>query len=203
MPDVPGTRGYENSIEAFIQASITLPFEEVCAPFLDFLPSSPARILDAGAGVGQNAAYLARLGHSVVAIEPCIPFLDAARKLFPDLPIVWTRDSLPRLRSFADTSHPFDFILVQGVWHHLTETERTYSLERLGTLLKTGGFCAMSLRNGPPGAGTYVFPIRAEKTMMQAEEFGLRTVLFEANRPSLMKNKPEVTWSFLVFQKGI
>ncbi|WP_158600988.1 class I SAM-dependent methyltransferase [Teichococcus wenyumeiae] len=36
----------------------------------DLLPSSPAAVLDVGAGSGRDAAWLAGLGHDVVAAEP-------------------------------------------------------------------------------------------------------------------------------------
>ena len=37
---------------------------------LDLLPKGKACILDVGAGSGRDAAWLAALGHDVVAIEP-------------------------------------------------------------------------------------------------------------------------------------
>jgi protein-L-isoaspartate O-methyltransferase len=36
----------------------------------DFLPGQPGLILDVGAGSGRDAAWLASLGHEVIAVEP-------------------------------------------------------------------------------------------------------------------------------------
>ena len=36
----------------------------------DQLPVTPAAILDIGAGTGRDAAWLAELGHDVIAVEP-------------------------------------------------------------------------------------------------------------------------------------
>ena len=38
--------------------------------WLDQLPNSPAVILDAGAGTGRDAAWLAAKKHDVIAVEP-------------------------------------------------------------------------------------------------------------------------------------
>ncbi len=70
MTQVPGTRGYEDRFDAFIAATGSLDFETANAPFLPYLSARPARVLDVGAGAGQNAAALAARGHAVVAVEP-------------------------------------------------------------------------------------------------------------------------------------
>ena len=48
------------AIDAFIETSRNLSFATVNGDFVEFLPATPGRILDAGAGAGQNAAALAR-----------------------------------------------------------------------------------------------------------------------------------------------
>ncbi|MFM7600712.1 MAG: class I SAM-dependent methyltransferase, partial [Pseudanabaena sp.] len=73
MEVVPGTEGYQRSIEPFIQTSQALSFNVVCSDFLRFIPAPPCRVLDIGAGAGQNSAALAALGHAVTAVEPMIP----------------------------------------------------------------------------------------------------------------------------------
>lgn len=202
MNPVTGTLGYEDVVESFISTSQALDFAQINEDFLRFLPDSPGLILDAGAGAGQNAAALARAGHSVVAAEPFLPFLQAARTSYGDLGITWLHDSLPLLQELAHPAGSFDFILVDGVWHHLNESERAASLERFAFLLKSGGHCALSLRNGPPGGGKHVFPTDSHATISLARRHGFLVTLHLENQPSKIPSKTQVTWSRLLLTKG-
>ena len=201
MAEVPGTEGYERHVPEFIRLSQALSFETVCADFLGHLPEPPGRILDAGTGAGQNAAALALMGHSVVAVEPLSAFLEAARTTYAALDIRWIRDSLPLLERLPAQSGPFDFILVDGVWHHLTEEERSRTLARFSVLLREGGRCALSLRNGPPGMGTRVYPTRVRDTVQDAEQTGFVCTYVNENQPSLLPGKASVSWARLVLEK--
>ncbi len=198
MNNVPGTRGYEKVVDSFLAASQALNFAETSRSFVRFLPPRPARVLDAGSGAGQNAAALARMGYSVVAVEPFSPFLDAARQTYRSLGITWVEDSLPLLGKLGGEAGEFDFILIDAVWHHLDEAERASCMARLSTLLSDRGACALSLRQGPAGAGTHVFPVDDEATAALASQHGLRAALLLAKQPSIMKNKPDVSWTRLV-----
>ena len=201
MNDVPGTKGYENVVVEFIEASQALSFSEVNKDFLQFLPPVASRVLDAGAGAGQNAAALARLGHRVVGVEPMPAFINAARATYAGLDITWVDDSLPFLKKLGTSPGQYDFILLDGVWHHLDEEERAHGMVRLATLLNEAGVCAISLRNGPAGAGTHVFTTDGQKTAALASECGLEVVLHLTDQPSVMKNKPGVTFTRMVFRK--
>ena len=199
---VPGTQGYERGIGRFVEASRALSFDEVCSDFLDFLPRLPSRVLDVGSGAGQNSAALSHMGHSVVAVEPMSSFRAAACNAYRDLPIIWINDSLPALSALED-SQLFDFVLVEAVWHHLDLGERTIALERIGSLLSPGGYFACSLRNGPAGLGTRVFPTDMESTIDQASNVGLECEFKKDDLPSMLPNKENVSWSRLVFRKPL
>jgi SAM-dependent methyltransferase len=201
MHNIPGTRGYEQVVAAFVRESQKLDFARVNRDFLAFLPSVPCRVLDAGCGAGQNAAALARLGYTVVAVEPLAAFLDAARRTYAALPITWINDSLPLVPTLGVESRQFGFILVDGVWHHLDEEERTQCMARLASLLQNGGVCALSLRHGPAGAGTHVFPTDGQKTAVLANQYGLQVAMCLTDQPSIMKNKPRVTWTRIALKK--
>lgn len=188
-------------VDAFVEASRALDFDAVNKHILEFLPSSSSRILDAGAGIGQNATELAKRGHSVVAVEPLAAFIEAARSGYQSDNLTWIEDGLPLLKKLGDAPARFDFILIQGVWHHLDENERALAMARLSNLLDEGGICAITLRNGPAGAGTHVFPTDGSSTASLARQCGLDVVLNLADQPSLMKNKSGVTWTHMAFKK--
>lgn len=64
------------------------------------LPTSPALLLDVGAGTGRDAVWLASLGHDVVAVEP------SAAQLHPEPRIRWLDDGLPDLRRRYASASP-------------------------------------------------------------------------------------------------
>lgn len=195
MTTVPGTRGYQESAESFAEASFKLAFEHINADFLALLPNLGSRVLDLGSGVGQNAAALAKRGYHVVAVEPLPDFIEIAQAKYPHPDITWLNDSLPLLQKVNVDAGLFDFVLIDGVWHHLSSQERRTCIQRLTTLLKVGGSIAISLRNGPAGAGKHIFPTCADELTCHAKEFGFEVVLRIDNQPSKMKNKPNVIWS--------
>jgi SAM-dependent methyltransferase len=203
MSKITGTKGYDRFVNCFIESSQSLAFNKACKDFIPFLPSRPSRVLDVGSGAGQNSAALAELEHSVVAVEPMPEFLAAARSKYPDLPITWLNGSLPMMDCLGSAPKKFELILVIGVWHHLNETERTLTMERFASLLNSGGKCALSLRNGPSGMGSHVYPTSASQTIKQAKKFGLDCVFIQENQPSIHKNKNDVTWARLVLQKKL
>lgn len=202
MNNVLGTQGYERDVDRFVNVSQSLSFFEVCAEVIPFLPESPCRVLDIGSGAGQNAAALSQLGHTVVAVEPMEAFRAAARSRYGDLTIAWIDDALPHLRKL-DNEPAFDFVLVDAVWHHLDTDERDMALTRIFRLMKPGAHLACSLRNGPSGLGSRVFPTEAESTVMQARKLGLECALRKDNQASFLPGKEDVLWSRLVFLKPV
>lgn len=199
MTTVRGSEGYERSVEHFVEVSQSLRFEDVCSDFLPFLPDAPSNVLDAGAGAGQNAAALDSMGYEVVAVEPMVAFLDAAQKAYSDSAVSWVNDSLPELASIHSE---FDFILVDGVWHHLSGEEQRSALERFWNLLNSGGRCALSLRNGLPGLGTCVYPTSLSDTIRHAEAVGFKAVYRVENQPSILSGKKDVVWSRVVLERS-
>lgn len=197
-----GTSGYRQAISRFAAASLSLEFTDINAEFLPFLPAPPARVLDAGSGVGQNAAALSKLGYSVTAVEPIKEFVDIARSAFSALPITWIVDELPDLGKMTDDVNRFDMILLDGVWHHLDHSERHKCIVRFRQLLGPGGVCAISLRNGPAGVGTHVFPTCCDELESLAKSNGFSVGFRGRTAASKMANKPGVTWSRMVLIKS-
>src|SRR3954454_23564265 len=71
--------------------------EQLHSWFADLLPTAPSLVLDVGAGTGRDAAWLARKGHSVVAVEPSAGMRGQAEILHAGAGITWMEDQLPAL----------------------------------------------------------------------------------------------------------
>ena len=196
-----GTKGYDRFTDLFIESSQALDFHEACKDFLSFLPTSLTNILDIGAGAGQNAAALAKLGHKITAIEPMPEFLSSAQTTYKNLNVTWLNGALPELTSISPNDPEFDFILINAVWHHLNDIERESAVTRLATLIKPGGRCAISLRNGPAGMGTRVYPTDSNSTIEQFKAMGFNCILHLKGQPSIYSHKKDVTWSRIVLEK--
>lgn len=197
-----GTEGYENAAQLFIETSRTLDFNKVCADFIAFLPTHPAKVLDVGSGAGQNAIALAALGFKVTAVEPLQSFLEASKEADTTQAVRWLQGDLPQLNCLPLTLdkslEKFDFVLIAAVWHHLDETQRELAVLRLSTLIKKGGKCAISLRNGPAGLGSRVFATDVKQTIRQFENLGFQCLLSITNQNSILANKEDVKWARIV-----
>ncbi|TGL62917.1 class I SAM-dependent methyltransferase [Leptospira sarikeiensis] len=199
---IKGTEGYEKCVEEFVTATLSINFFDLHKDFLSFFPKSKSIVLDLGAGIGRDASHLFKMGYTVIAVEPLKEFRSKGSSLYSLDKIIWIDDSLPELSELKEYDNRFDFILASGVWHHLNGKEQSISIGRISELLKPNGIFALSLRNGPAGVGTQVFSTDSNRTVELASKFGLLNLLLLENQPSLMKNKKEVTWSRLVFQKS-
>lgn len=198
---VLGTAGYRRAVKRFVAASQGLDFELICQSFVAYLPTPPARVLDLGAGAGQNAAALAGRGYQVTALEPVAEFIDAAKQTYSNHAVVWLQGSMPEMAALQPLSEGFDFVLIDGVWHHLDEGERERTVSRLAAMIKPGGRCAISLRNGPAGLGTRVCATDSDATVEQFNRQGFECLLQQRNLPSILPNKEQVKWDRIVVQK--
>jgi len=196
-----GTEGYERFVPLFIQSSQNLDFDIVCKDFIAFLPSKNSNILDLGSGAGQNSAALDKRGFNVTAIEPMIEFLKAARNEYKGTSIKWLHGSLPELTCLEPHEETFDFVLIDAVWHHLCEAERAKTTAKLSSLINKNGRCAISLRSGPSGMGTRVFPTNSKDTITLFEAYGFKCIFRLRNQSSILPNKNKVKWERIVLEK--
>jgi SAM-dependent methyltransferase len=127
----------------------SVPAEKIHAWLIPALPSSPALVLDVGAGTGRDAAWLVSRGLEVVAVEPSISMLSEAQHLHPSPSMRWLCDRLPGLDKVFRLGLSFDLVLLSAVWMHTRPAERSRAFRKLVTLLKPGGCMAITLRHGP------------------------------------------------------
>jgi SAM-dependent methyltransferase len=198
---VSGTEGYEQQAEALIERWRALSFEQRHRPILDWIPQAPSRIVDIGAGIGTDAAALAALGHTVLAVEPVDALRRAARELHPSARVEWLDDSLPDLASLLEKRRRFDVVMLSAVWMHLDAGQRERAMPRVASLLSDDGVLVMSLRHGPVPPGRRMFDVTAGETIGLANGHGLRLVR-ELRTSSVQRANHDngVTWTRLMFR---
>jgi len=198
-----GTQGYDQDVEAFFARADAIPFAEKFAGVSHLISAAPARILDIGAGSGRDAADLAALGHSVLAVEPTPVLLAKAIARHAHPAIAWLDDGLPDLRATRTRGEAFDLILLSAVWMHLDEDQRRRAMPNIASLLAEGGTVILSLRHGPVPFGRRMFEVSAEETIALARAQGLGLQLQEERGSIQAANRlAGVTWTILVFQKA-
>lgn len=190
---------YEARGASLVERYETADSAHVLAPITEVLPVPPVRILDAGAGTGRDAAWLTSLGHVVTAAEPTATFRAVGEERHGE-GITWCDARLPALDGLDPES--FDAILINGVWHHLSEVERDAAIPRLAALLVDGGRLMMSLRHGRSHPDLPVVPLDGDAEIARARASGLEPILRrEAHSHGEANIAAGVTWTWLAFEK--
>jgi SAM-dependent methyltransferase len=197
---VPGAAGYSEHAAVLGPRYDALPFAAVYREVLSLIPDGPGRALDIGAGTGRDAAALTARGYRVIAAEPTAEFREFGRGTHSSSAITWVDDSLPELAQVTRSGERFDLILSMAVWMHLDEGERRRAMPVLAGLLAPRGRIILSLRHGPVPAGRRMFDVSAEDTCGLATASGLK-LLHQAGRGDML-GRPDVRWTFLVFEGG-
>ena len=199
-PRPDGTQGYGETADRLVAQYESRTFADIHSGLLPLLPAPPARVLDIGAGTGRDAAALAELGHSVLAVEPTPEMRAHARRLHPSPAIEWLDDSLPELACVRERGERFQLVMMTAVWMHLDEAQRMRAMACVAELIAPGGLMTLSLRHGPVPAGRRMFDVGPAETRALAARHGLMTV-YEKNRVSVF-NADEVWWDVLAFRAG-
>ena len=200
---VSGAEGYAAEAEELFRRYEAIPAAEAHRPVLHLIPAVTSRILDIGSGTGRDAAWLASLGHRVVAVEPTDAMRIPAMALHPSPAIEWLNDSLPDLALLQTRGEQFDVVMLTAVWMHLDEAQRRRAMPHLGTLVRTGGVLIMKIRSGPVPAGRRMFEISPEETIKLARMEGLHPLLNLRTESGGEQNRAAgVSWINLAFAKG-
>jgi 2-polyprenyl-3-methyl-5-hydroxy-6-metoxy-1,4-benzoquinol methylase len=175
---------------------------ELYASVLDLLPKSPVRVADIGAGTGRDAAWFARQGHEVLAVEPVRELREAGMALYQAEGITWLDDRLPGLAK-RQRHGLFDLVTLCGVWQHVGDEERRTAMMTLGGMTATGGLLVMSLRHGPGAPGRRVFPASPGETIEAAARSGF-VLLRQAEAQSIQpaNRAMGVWWTWLALRKS-
>ncbi len=165
----------------------------------EFLPAGGAAVLDVGAGSGRDAAWLAGLGHAVVAVEPCAALRQAAGRRRRQPSIGWVDDRLPELRTVCAGGRKFHLILVNAVWMHVAPDDRETAIETLKGLLAPGAVLVVTLRRGPVEAGRSMHPCAAEGFLNLARRHGL--VICKSLATPDRLGRREIGWHLAVLRR--
>ena len=199
---IPGTEGYAENAEQLIARYDSVIAADKYKVVSHLLPGRAGAALDIGAGTGADAAWLASLGHQVVALEPVAALREAGMKTHASPAIEWLDDSLPALAALTTRQASFDLVLLAAVWMHLTAEERSEAMGNVSNLLKPGARLVMSLRHGPAPGTRRMFDVSARETIDLALRHDLKLML-STQAPSVQQQNRQsgVSWSWLVFEK--
>lgn len=176
----------------------SLSFDEVHADLLPWLPKSPARILDVGAGVGRDALSLAQLGYRVSAVEPSIAMREAGEHRTTGA-VDWMDDSLPCLSGPIAGATRYHFILCSAVLMHVRPGSLPASLSSMSALLAPTGRLAVTLRAPQSDDPSNVFFDHSDQALLDAAaSAGLEVVASGRNADSFVR---PLVWRWFVFQK--
>lgn len=153
------------------------------------------QVLDIGAGTGRDAAWLARLGHEVVAVEPSPAMRSIAEGLHKGVAFAWVDDRLPNLPRVSRQAKRYDLIVVSAVWMHLPQKDRKQALQTIMSLLKDDGTLYLTLRLGPEEPGRGIFKVSLEDFRTTAESLGLN--LQELDVQADLLGRSHIQWQAL------
>jgi SAM-dependent methyltransferase len=200
---VSGTEGYADEAEELFRLYESIPAADAHRAVLHLIPALPAGVLDIGSGTGRDAAWLASLGHRVVAVEPTGAMRIPAMALHPSTQIEWLDDSLPDLALVRARGVSFDLVMLTAVWMHLDAAQRRQAMPNVAALARPGGTVIMKVRHGPVPVGRRMFDIAPEETIELARTQDLYPVLNVRTESSQEANRlAGVSWTNLAFVKG-
>ncbi|WP_255509326.1 bifunctional 2-polyprenyl-6-hydroxyphenol methylase/3-demethylubiquinol 3-O-methyltransferase UbiG [Hahella sp. KA22] len=191
MKQLSSTDFYNLNSEQLFHQYQSLSFEQVHAAWLDYLPATPGRALDVGAGSGRDAGWLANNGWSVTAIEPSDKLLAKAIARHSESQIQWLSDTLPDLERLQE-SNSYHLILVSAVWMHLTPAQQTQSLQRLRRLQAPDGVIVITWRNLADEQERRFYPIEM-KNFKNAQIYSTTDIGLRANvewTTAVLRNTP-------------
>ena len=194
------SRHFDSEAAALAARYDSISFEDVHGALGAYLPASPAKILDVGAGSGRDARALAALGYHVVAVEPSASFRALATKQGTDGRVEWIDDRLPHLRSLAPHAGQFHFILCSAVIMFLPERELGASFATMAELLTKDGVLAMSVRDPAPDEPKGLIHCHADGELLAAAAKA-RLLLVEQSERSDALGRAANRWRSLVFAK--
>jgi SAM-dependent methyltransferase len=203
---------YHDKADVLAELYLSLAFEDVHKPWLDYLSELNAleklHILDVGAGSGRDARYLAQLTGVdnqpalVVAVEPAKGLAQIGKQTTEGLNVIWLDDLLPELVNVTALLHQYHLVLLSAVWMHLVPFERNQALASLSALMADNGLLIITLRHGECDDERVMYPVSAAEVTELAQHFGL-SVIRMTDKVQDSLGRSSVSWQILVLRKPL
>lgn len=203
---------YHDKADALAELYLSLSFEDVHKPWLDYLTELNAleklQILDVGAGSGRDARYLATLAGVdnqpalVVAVEPAKGLAQIGKQMTEGLNVTWVDDVLPELVNVNALPYQYHLVLLSAVWIHLAPCQRNHALASLSALTADNGLLVITLRYGECDDERVMYPVSAEEVTELAQNCGL-SVIRMTDRVQDSLGRSDVSWQTLVLRKPL
>ncbi len=205
---------YHQNATAFVAQYESVSAEQVHHSWLHLLPEicQACFALDVGAGSGRDARFLATRGYQVFAVEPAAELRrqaialteKASSEVTVHLPsaIRWFDDTLPNLQQIQALTQDFSLILLSAVWMHLTNEQRSASLQTLTQLLASGGLLVITLRHGDFSDDRVAYPVSAAEILELVTKHHLAltpTLVTEIVTDAL--GRGDIAWQTVVLKK--
>lgn len=194
-----GVAFYDKYAETLADGYEAVAFEEAYPFLVPILRESALQVMDIGSGTGRDAAWIARNGNTVIAIEPSKSMRIIAARLHPSEQITWMDDQLPKLSNPSLKPESFDIVLLNAVWMHIPPGDREASLQRVFELTKEGGSAFVSLRLGPQDEDRGMYEVSSNNFVELAQAVGF-DVIPKGDFADLLE-RPEISWKMFELRK--
>lgn len=186
---------YDKKAKEFADSYEKLDPKKVHKHLIAHLPKPPAEILDIGSGSGRDAAWFAKMGYEVTAIEPAPALLKEAKRRHKNSNITWLNDQMPKLDKLPKKAD-FDLIIMTGVWMHIKPEMRPETLKRLKTLLAPSGQLAIYLRHGTPDANRDMYKVSEnELKTLSGKDYPIKNISGARDNDEMGRN--DVWWQLV------
>lgn len=175
-----------------------MAFEDIHKSILPWLPHDPGLVLDIGAGSGRDAAWFAKQGHEVFAVEPARGLRDQAASQHDHPRIHWIDDRLPGLDHIGRSATAWDLIWLSAVWMHIRPADRARAFRKLANRLRPGGRMIITLRHGDFDDGRRAHAVTSDEVIRLARDHSLICPLIEKTADA--GRRPGVTWETVVLE---
>ena len=109
------------------------------------------KVLDIGCGTGENALFLAGLGHDVLGLDIAPTAIEQARRKAAERAVA-LRFEVADARHLADLAQALDTVIDSGVFHVFADEDRARFVSSLATALSPGGRCfVLAFSDEEPG----------------------------------------------------
>lgn len=192
---------YNRNAKQLFEKYQGLDSNKVHASWLKHLPVKPGVALDIGGGSGRDAAWLAKRGWDVIAVEPATMLFELGQNTTNSLSVTWLDDCLPGLLKLQPYQHKFSLILVNAVLMHLPHQQRVESMENLVSLMAEDSLLIITLRQGPDSEGRKLYQVPTQEIVKFAESKSLQVKTSNVLPDELKRDG--ITWQTIIVASRI